>query len=142
MGEVFELRRMVGGDFTPDEADDLFAPEFSQTTHGFVVGDILYRSSLTDHTKAIATARSTLACGIVIDQPDANTFSILCIGSRRVNIGTHSLGSFGQELWLDQSAAGTFETVEPTSGWYQYLGIVLSATDILWEPSKLAVMLL
>ncbi len=142
MTELFELRRMVGSDLTPDEADDLFAPEFTQAIHGFVVGDILYRSSLTDHAKAVATARATLAVGIVIDQPDVNTFSILYGSGYRLSIGAHGLGSFGQELWLDQSIAGSFLTTEPISGWYQYLGTVLDSTDILWEPSKLAVMLL
>jgi hypothetical protein len=146
MTDYLELRRMraagAANDLEPADADDLFAPEYTQTTHGFVVGDVVYRSSATDHAKAIATARSTLACGIVIDQPDANTFSAFCGSGKQINIPSHGLGAFGAELWLSQGSAGTMTTTEPSAGWYQYVGFVIDANNIFWEPHKLGVELL
>lgn len=124
-------------DFTPDGADDLFAPEFSQATHGFVVGSVIRRSSLANHTKAQADTEANLGVGraLVVDQPDANTFSSLRAGNHHaVTISSHGFGAFGVTLWLSQGTAGLITATEPATRLRLYLGFVIDANTIMWEP--------
>lgn len=140
MGEALLLRRMkpVGdaNDLEPDEADDLLAPKFTQTTHGVIVGDVVRRSTAANHAKAQADSIANVGVGngICVDQPDANTLSIR-YGPHAVTIATHGLGAFGTKLYLSQGSAGVLTATEPTSGIVFYLGFVIDTNTIMWEPA-------
>ena len=141
MVEAYEDRVMKGADLTPTEADELFKPVFTQTTHGVVVGDIVRRSSLANHTKAQADSEDNIGVGlsIVAYQPDANTLGVIRHGMHHaITITAHSLGSFGTTLWLSQATAGLITATEPGSGLKVYLGFVLDANTIMWEPGLYA----
>jgi hypothetical protein len=122
-------------DLEVDEADDLFAPEFNETTHGFAVGDVLKRSSASAHAKAQADSAANAKPGIsvVVDVEDANWFSAYP-GRHAVTITAHGYGAFGTELWLDQSTAGAMTTTKPTSGVRLFLGWVIDTNTIFWDP--------
>jgi hypothetical protein len=124
-------------DLTPAQADDLFAPEFNQATHGFSVGDIIRRSSATDHALAQADTTANIGVGlaIVIHVEDVNNFSALrSSNSQAVTITGHGLGSFGTKLYLSRTVAGQITATEPDPGWRVYLGFVIDANTIHWEP--------
>ena len=138
MGTAFEHRRMQAVDLTPDEADDLFAPEWPQVAHGFVVGDIVRRSTATDHAKARANTVANIGVGlaIVVHREDADNFSALrASNSHDVTIPGHGLGpAFGTALYLSRTVAGQITDVEPDPGWRLYLGYVVDTNTIHWEP--------
>lgn len=124
-------------DLTPDEADDLFAPEFNQNNHGFSVGDILRRSSATAHAKAQADTVANIGKGLalVIHVEDANNFSVLRTNnSHVVTIASHGFGAFGTKLFLSRTVAGAITDTEPDPGWKIYLGYVIDSNNIHWEP--------
>ncbi len=133
----YEDRIMRGADHDPNEADELFSPKYGQTTHGFSIGDILRRTNITDHTEAQADTEANLGHGrkIVIDVVDANNFTAIRAGNHHaITITSHGLGSFGTTLWLSQATAGLITATEPITGLRLYLGIILDANTIEWEP--------
>lgn len=128
------LRRGKGTSLTWDELDDNFAPEQNQTSHGFAVGDLIYRDSATTWAKAIATSVSTLATGVVVHVEDANNFSVLRKSGGMVPESSHGFGGFGTLLYLSQGSAGDPTATKPTSGHIQPVGIVEDANN--WEFRK------
>ncbi len=137
MGEPFQNRVMKGSDLTPTEADELFAPPFTQSSHGFVVGDVVRRSSATAHAKAQADTDANIGVGIslVVYVPDSNTYSVLrAANSHAVTLTTHGFGAFGVKLYLSRTVAGAITATEPDPGWRIYLGFIIDANNIHWEP--------
>ncbi len=137
MAEAFTNRALKGSTLTSQDGDDLFSPQFSQSAHGLAVGDVVRRSSATDHVKAQAESEANVGVGLslVVHTPDGNTLSVLRAGnSHAVVIGSHGLGSFGAKLWLSQGTAGLITATEPPTGILVYLGYVINSTTIHWEP--------
>ncbi len=135
MSEEFQHRVMKGSDLTPTEADELFAPPFTQAAHGFAVGDVVRRSSATAHAKAQADTDANIGVGLslVVHVPDANTFSALrASNSHAVTLTAHGFGSFGANLYLSRTVAGAL-TATGVAGWRIYLGYVIDANTIHWE---------
>jgi hypothetical protein len=131
-------------DHTPDQADDLFAPEFAVVGHGFSVFDVVRQTGPAAHLKARAnTVANTRRLGLVIHVPDADHYSVL---SMRGGIWIpsdyatgHGLGADDAELWLSTSTAGLITTTEPTdqNTWKLNLGSVIDANNIWWEVGPL-----
>lgn len=95
--------------------------EVSQTAHGFVVGDWLYRSS-GSYAKAQSDDPNTSdVVGIVSEVGDANTFTICTSGFSGVT-GTEVDGS---ALFLSDSVAGGDTDTKPSSGVQKNLGFIV-----------------
>jgi len=141
MAEAFQNRDMKGSDLTPQEADDLFSPEFTQMAHGFVVGDVLRRSSAIAHAKAQADSEANLGVGLsLVVAKTTNDLTVLRAGnSHTVTLTAHGLGAFGVALWLSQGTAGLITSTEPVDGLKWYLGYVIDTNTIHWDPWSSAV---
>lgn len=135
---ALKTRALKGSELTFDELDGNFGTKkMTQASHGFSVGDVLYRDSDTTMAKAQANAKAT--CGevwLTFHVIDANTYWIVA-STHLVTWTAHGLGSGGTRLWLSQSTAGAMVTTEPTSGLIQPLGEVVDTNTILWRPSTL-----
>ena len=136
-----QSREMKGSALTCNQFDEACGmPVFTQSSHGFSIGDVVYRSSATAYAGARADDTATISPGLslVIHVPDTNTHvPMAATTSREVTFSSHGLGSFGQELWLSQATAGLITATEPSSGIIIYLGYVVDANTICWEPGVL-----
>jgi hypothetical protein len=132
------LRRDKGSALTHDELDDWVAPELAQTSHGLAVGDLVYRSSATAWSKAIATAEATLAEGIVVNVEDVDNLSVVTIDGSVITLAAHGLGAVGTVLYLDQSTAGDIATSKPSDGFRQMVGKIISADEIIFRLGPLS----
>lgn len=103
----------------------------------YVVGDIMYRSALGTWTKAIATANTTVATGIVIDVVNAGTTAWIYTGNNTVTLttgqwdavaGTTGGLTAGQYYLLSQTTAGTIQETDITSGIRQSVLRAISST--------------
>ena len=139
MGEVFRSWSMKGGVTLTNEEGDILVgnPTFSQTAHGFVVGDILHRFSALLHAKAQADTIPNIGQGlalVVAVATDGNSFSVLRTNSNHtVNIEAHGLGVFGTEIFLSTTDKGEM-TATGIVGSRVYLGFVIDDDHIHWEP--------
>lgn len=138
MGKRDNLRRDKGSALTHDQLDDMFAPEINQATHGFAVGDLVYRDSATTWAKAQADAEATLADGIVCDVEDANNCSVNTEDGAWVEITTHGFGATGTKLYCSQGTAGLITATAPTSGFIQAVGKVIDANTVLFRLGAVA----
>jgi hypothetical protein len=126
------LRRDKGSALTWDQLDDWAAPEINQTTHGFAVGDLVYRDSATTWAKAQADAEATLADGIVIHVEDANNCSVVTKDGTQVTITTHGL-TVPDAIYLSQSVAGAATSTIPANGLIQQVGKAIDANTIIFR---------
>jgi len=136
-GEAFLNRQMKGSPLTSQQGDDLFSPEYTQASHGFSVGDVVRRSGGSTHTKAQANSAANVGRGlsIVVSSASSTLFSAMrATNSHSVTFTGHGLGAYGTKLWLSQGTAGLITATEPTTGIKVYLGYVISANVIHWEP--------
>lgn len=97
----------------------------TQTAHGLAAGQAVYSNAGT-WAKAISMAAATLADGIVVSAPDADTVHISVGPTARVNAHGHAIGA---TLWLSQSTAGAL-TTEPVSGLKQRVATALDANTL------------
>lgn len=106
---------------------------FTQATHGFSVGDWVYRSDATTWAGAQGNAAGHEAEALVVAVPDANTLVLEC--SRRIRTLTaHGKGAAGADLWLSLTVATGDSTTKPTPApgeKLQKLGVVMDANTIL-----------
>jgi hypothetical protein len=128
----------LGSDLTPAEADSLTGGhKFTQSSHGFSVGDVIRRSSATAYTKAQADSDANIGVGLslVVDVTDTSNFTAIAKGkSHAVTITSHGFGSFGTQLYLSQGTSGLITATAPTGGRKLYLGFVIDTNTIFWEP--------
>jgi hypothetical protein len=127
------FRDEKGSALTADEFDANHGPKFTQGSHGFSVGDVVYRSSASAYTKALATAAGTLGEAIVAYVADSSNFRVISISGSHVD-WTHGKGSPPQKLWLSQSTAGEVVTSKPSNGYIQQIGSVVDADTVMWRP--------
>lgn len=113
----------------------------------YVVGDIMYRSALGTWTKAIATAETTIATGIVIDVVNAGTTAWIYTGNNTVTLttgqwdtvaGTTGGLTAGQYYLLSQTTAGKVQETDITSGIRQSVLRAISSTtaEMLFDTSQ------
>lgn len=124
------------GDGTSDwhsTREQLTSVTFTQATHGFSVGDWLYRSDATTWAAAQGNAAGHEAEALVVAVPDVNTLVLEC--SRRIRTLTaHGKGAAGADLWLSLSSAGADTTTKPAPDpgeKLQKLGVIMDANTIL-----------
>jgi hypothetical protein len=136
MAEALQLRVPKGANLTTQEGDDLFAPRITQASHGLALGNIVRRSSATDHVKAQANSEANIGVGLglVIFTLGDDIWVLRASNSHTLAINSHSLGAFGTKIWLSQSVAGAMTGTEPVTGLKVYLGYVIDANTIHWEP--------
>lgn len=85
--------------------------EFSQTGHGFAVGDVIrYNGTSWVKAKADSVANAE-AIGIVVEVPNANTFKVQCGGYCDKLSGMTP----GAVYFLSDTTAGALTTTEPTA---------------------------
>lgn len=95
------------GSFVP-----LVVISVSQATHGFSVGDVLYKLSSSGYAKAKADNVTTAeAAGIVITVPDASNFTLLVSGHHTA-LSSLTAGSL---YYLSDATAGALTDTEPTA---------------------------
>lgn len=101
---------------------DSSTKEIAQTSHGFSVGNWLYRTSGSGYALAQADDPNTSdAVGIVSAVEDANNFTLCTHGFSGVT-GTESDGS---ALFLSSSVAGDDTDTKPSSGVQKNLGFII-----------------
>ena len=109
----------------------------AQTAHGLAIGDVVRESSVDTFAKAQADTEANINLGVtlVIAATGANKFTALRgTTCRDVTISAHGFGAFGAKLWLSQGTAGLITATEPPTGLRWYLGYVLDANTIHWQP--------
>lgn len=99
--------------------------EFTQSSHGFAVGNAIYRKADSTWAKAQADAAGTLALGLVT-RVSGDVFAVSAPGGFFVI--EHGLGSTPADVYLSQGTAGALTTTAPTTGISQRLGRVISAS--------------
>lgn len=118
----------------PQSNDLLGIPVINQSSHGFVLGDVLRESADGTFAKAAASTVANLGVGLSLCfyVTDSNNFQVLRLGVSRTVTYTHGLGgSYGDALYLSDTA-GAMATSEGTLT--VPLGFIRSATVIQWEP--------
>lgn len=120
--------------------EGLGAPVITQSSHAFVVGDVLYESADGTYAKAKADSESTFknGLGICAHVTDTNTFVLWRPFMSRRLTWTHGKGTptFGEDLFLSDSTAGDTST---TPGAFSVrLGYIVSATEFQWEAGTFA----
>lgn len=104
----------------------------TQAAHGFAAGDAVYHGA-GGWALARADDVDTLAAGIVLSAPDANSFRVAYLAGQEVTLAAHGLGAAGTVLYLSEATAGLVVTSAPSTGFIQRLGQVKdSNTLILW----------
>ena len=140
MSDQLDLRRMRASgdanDLEPTDADDLIAPEITEA-HTFVVGDIVRRTGLNSYVKAQSDTLANIGRGLalVVHIDGSAKYSVLRHGNvHAVTITGHGLvGGFGTDLYLSTAAAGEL-TVTRSPGQNVYVGFIIDANTIQWEP--------
>jgi hypothetical protein len=132
------LQRDKGSELTHDQLDDNFAAELNQGSHGFAVGDLVYRSGASAWTDAQSDAEATLADGIVVDVEDADNCSVVTIDGTLVTITSHGFGATGTKLYLSQGTAALITATPPTAGLLQPVGKVVDTNTILFRLGHVA----
>ena len=135
---MLTTRRGKGSTLTFDELDDNFAAEINQATHGFSVGDLVYRSGASAWTKAKADAEATLTDGIVVDVEDTNNCSVTVSDGMMVTISAHGFGATGTKLYTSQGTAGLITASAPVTGYVQPIGKVIDTNTILFRLGSIA----
>ena len=129
---------MIGSALDCDEFNNaLSLPTVTQSSHGFAAGDVVRNSAADTYTKAQADSEANIGVGlsIVLASIDSNNFAYAPSGKHGdVTISSHGFGGFGTNLWLSQGTAGLITATQPTSGLIVYLGYVVDANTIRWEP--------
>ncbi len=101
----------------------------NQTTHGFVVGDLLYHNG-TSYVKAIATsAAAAEVIGIVSSVVDANNFVLFVSG-----VVVLSGLTAGVVYFLSATVAGAYSSTEPTTTGEisKPVFVAISTTQAVW----------
>ena len=124
---VLTLRNVKGAPISNAEFDANFSELYSAVAHGFVAGDLVYKSSATAWAKAISTAASTYADGVVVAVPNADTAYIATKFGQPFTRTSHGLGAAGTVVYLSASVAGTM-TASVTD---QIVGQVLDSNTVL-----------
>ncbi len=132
-------------DHTPDQADDLFAPEFAVLGHGFVRWDVVRQTGPNSHLKAKADSLPNFErLGLVVHVRDVDNYSVLsnCQGVwiTAPYATAHGQGADDAPLFLDWITPGNITTTEladPLLGWIKSIGSVIDA-DNLWIEFKQA----
>lgn len=106
---------------------------YEATAHGLSPGDAVYRSGA-GWAKAIATAASTLADGVVVSAPNADIAHI-SLGPT-AEVASHGLGTAAEDLYLSRSTVGLLVTLaardaEGRQDWYQAVAVVDTADRLL-----------
>lgn len=133
---TLNLREAKGSALTHVELDSNFALKVTQVAHGLSLGDVVRRSSATAHAKAQADTDANIGVGLslVVHVFDVDTYSVLRVSnSHEVTLTGHGLGAFGTKLYLSRTVAGQITATEVV-GWRVYLGYVIDANTIHWEP--------
>jgi len=101
----------------------------TQATHGFAAGDLIYFDG-SAWADAQANAQTTLATGMAVAVPDANTFVFANQGV--YTITAHGKGSAGNFMWCDPAtAAGVVNAAPSTAGQFDNpVGQVIDANTI------------
>lgn len=130
---------MKGSALTNAQGDTLVGlPERTDSAHGLAVGDVARNSANGVWTKAQADSEANIGVGLalVIDVADADNFTP-CSSKlgHDVTLTAHGLGSFGQKLYLSDATPGLIAT--SPGAFSVYLGYVIDADTIRWEPGAL-----
>lgn len=127
------IRTVKGSALSTLEEDASKALKLTQTSHGFSPGDLVYPDSATTWAKADGSAIASVAEGIVVSVPDANTAWIVTTDGSLLTLTGHGLGSAGGRLWLDQSTAGAITSTQPVVGVIQPVGRVVDDDTIIFR---------
>ena len=143
MTQLAKNRQSKGSKLTKAEADAAIGlARVSKTAHGLVQGDVIRESALNTYITARASSETKIGVGLafVFDVLDANNYSIARAGtSRHLTFTGHGLaGGFGTKLYLSQGTSGLITVTRPSSGWIVYLGYIVDANTIGWEPGAIA----
>lgn len=125
------LRAQKGSALTTAQADANEALSATQVAHGYSALDLVYHDGTTWEL-AQADADATVALGIVVYVPDADTFSVL-VQPQVITAAAHGYTP-GAPLFLSQATPGLITETEPGSGIVQRVGTALGAGEILWQP--------
>ncbi len=136
---TFLNRAMKGNVLTSQEADDLFSPQYTQATHGLIIGDIVRMDPLPSitHVKALADSMANIGIGlgIVVHVPNVNTLSIIRWGNHHeIDVPGHGIGLPTKPIVLSQTVAGVMTAVIPPTGLIVNLGHVIDVDTIMWAP--------
>lgn len=127
-GGTLTLREVKGSAITNAEYDANFAEKYEAVAHGFSVGNLVYKSGASTWAKAISTASSTYADGVVVAVPSANVAYIATKFGQPYTKTAHGFGSAGTAVYLSDSVAGN-ATASVTD---QQIGQVLDANTIIF----------
>ena len=128
-------------DHTPDQADDLFAPEVNVVGHLFAALQVVRQTGPNSHLRAQADSIANLTrLGLVIHVRDANNYSVLSLRGG-IHLDTNYAAAHGKgvddaPLYLSQTIAGAMTNVKPTDpalGFIQPLGSVIDANNLWWQ---------
>jgi hypothetical protein len=116
-------------------ADNTVKEQITQSTHGFVAGDVL-RHNGTIYVKAQGTTGNSEAVGVVESSVDTNNFILVICG--RITLSGRTAGA---EYFLSAASAGLTTTTAPTaSGNVQRpIYVATSATSAIVNISKIGV---
>lgn len=130
-------------DHTPDEADDLFAPEFNVSGHGFTGLEVarFVGPVAVPHVLAQAnTLANSKRLVIIVHVRDVDNYSALHIGHGTwldSNYATgHAKGGADAPMFLDWITPGAITNVElddPLVGWIIPLGDVIDVNNLWLE---------
>ncbi len=143
MTQTAKNRQSKGSKLTKAEADAAIGlARIDDAAHGLVQGNVVRESALNTYIKARANTEANIGVGLafVFNRLDANNYSICRAGnSRHLAFTAHGLvGDFGTKLYLSQGTAGLITVTRPTSGFIVYLGYIVDANTIGWEPGAIA----
>jgi hypothetical protein len=99
---------------------------YTQSGHGFSVGDAIYISGANTWAKAQADAEGTLAGGVV-SAINGDQFTAMNMGTLT---HTHGLGSSGN-VYLSTATAGALTASTAAAGFGQLLGVIYNSNTIV-----------
>lgn len=112
---LLRLRRDEATDHTPDEADNLFAEEFTQVGSSFAVGDmVLFDQPSGDWIDGQANAVATLPTAVVV-MASGTTFSVLSLNGIRYNSPAHGFTP-NARLYSSQTVGAAQTATRPSTG--------------------------
>lgn len=110
--------------------DGNFTEKYAAAAHGFAVGDLVYKSGSTTWAKATNAAGTSVADGIVVSVPDANTAYINTRAGVPATKTAHGLGAAGTVVYLSTAGGMTATAPSPIR---QRVGKVLDANTVLFH---------
>ena len=144
MSQTAKNRQSKGSALTKAEADAAVGlARVAHASHGLSQGNAVRETAADTYGQAQADTEANIGGGLsfVFDIADASNYSICRAGtSRHLTFTAHGLaGGFGTKLYLRQDLAGGMTVTKPADGFIVYLGYIVDANTIAWEPGFVAV---